>query len=450
MIKATQPIPQDHTVLIVGLGLTGLSTAQFLRHRGIPFVVVDSHSTPPAYDELLKIDPQAEIYTGEIKEEYLTRIDDIVVSPGVSLKTPAMRRASAAGKNILGDIELFARYVPDKKIVAITGTNGKSTTTTLLASAAKRSGLNIAVGGNLGTPALELIDKHSNVDAYILELSSFQLETTYTLSPSISVILNISADHLDRYQSFGEYRATKLRIHNNSHFIVINREESLPIDIPAGTAHSSFGLDKAAAGHFGVMEADGVRVIACGDDAWVAEHQLTIPGEVGLLNVQAMFVMGQALGLSRDAMIETARSFKGLSHRLQHIGCLDGVDWYDDSKATNVASACAALNAVDSKVVWIGGGDGKRSDFTLLADHLIKQARAAVLLGKDAEIIARAIGGRIPTTLVKDMDEAVRCAKEYAQSGDCVLLSPACASLDMYRDYNARGEAFVTAYRSLC
>ena len=449
-MKTAQPLSKEHKVLIVGLGLTGLSAAQFLRHRGIPFAVMDSRPTPSAYNELLRIDPQAEVYRGEIKEQHLAQVHELIVSPGVPLQTPVVQQARRAGKQIWGDIELFARYVGDCKIVAITGTNGKSTTAMLLASAAKQSGMNVAAGGNLGTPALELIDKYHDVDAYILELSSFQLETTYSLSPSISVILNISADHLDRYASFEEYRAAKLRIHRGSRFIVINRTQPLSIEIPEGIEHATFGLDPAPPGHFGVVQVDGTRAIACSDDVWISEEQLSLSGDVGLLNVQAMFAMGQALGLSRPAMIETARSFKGLPHRLQHIGSLDGVDWYDDSKATNVASTCAALGTVNAKVIWIGGGDGKQSDFTTLADCLVKHARLALLLGKDAAKIAQSINQRVPTSCVKDMDEAVRCAKHYARKGDCVLLSPACASWDMYRDYKARGEAFVAAYRRLC
>ena len=449
-MRTAQPLSKDHKVLIVGLGLTGLSVAQFLRHRGIPFAVTDSRPTPPAYKELLRIDPQAEVYRGELDERYLERVHELIVSPGVSPKTPIVQQARRAGKQIWGDIELFARYVCDGKIVAITGTNGKSTTAMLLASAAKQSGMNVAAGGNLGTPALELIDQYNEVEIYILELSSFQLETTYTLSPSISVILNISADHLDRYVSFEEYRAAKLRVHRGSRFIVINRGQPLNVEVSAGTAHTTFGLDSAPAGHFGVVQVHGTRAIACGDDIWIDEEHLSLSGDAGLLNVQAMFAMGQALGLSRAAMIESARSFKGLPHRLQHIGSLDGVDWYDDSKATNVASACAALEAVHAKVIWIGGGDGKQSDFAALAECLVKHARIVLLLGKDAAKIEQAIAARVPTQRVQDMDEAVRCAKDYARKGDSVLLSPACASWDMYRNYKARGEAFVSAYRRLC
>ncbi len=446
---------QAYQFLIIGLGITGLSVARFLHRRGMSFAVADNSAHPSQHEALLKFAPETQVYTGDIKAAYLEQAEQVVVSPGVSLKTLAAMQANTKKDQFIGDIELFARYAPQCPIAAITGTNGKSTVASLLADAAKYAGLNVASGGNLAgerpysMPALDLLEQHKDIELYVLELSSFQLETIYSLQPSVSVILNIKPDHLDRYESFADYRNAKLRIHKNSTVVVVNREEDIALQIHESARQISFGLDRAPSGHFGVIEKEAIRHIAYGDRILISESDIALMGDVGLLNTQAMFAMGYALGLPFDAMRSAAAGFHSLAHRLQHIGCRNGVDWYDDSKATNVSATCAALHAINRPVVLIAGGLGKGGDFKPLADLAETKVRAAVLLGKDAEQIAAAMKGRVPYTRVENMTQAVLCAADTARPGDCVLLSPACASLDMYRNYKERGDAFRSAYKKL-
>ena len=450
-----QTMAQVYQFLIIGLGITGLSVARFLHQRGISFAVADNSEHPSQYQALLEFAPETQVYTGDIKAAYLEQAEQIVVSPGVSLKTLQAVQANIKKDKFIGDIELFARYALQCPIAAITGTNGKSTVASLLTSAAKHAGLDVASGGNLAgehsysMPALDLIEQYTNAELYVLELSSFQLETIYSLCPSVSVILNIKPDHLDRYESFADYRDAKLRIHSNSAVVVVNREEDITLQINESARQLSFGLDRPSVGHFGIIKKEGIRYIAFGDDLLISESDIALVGDVGLLNTQAMFAMGHSLGLPFDAMCKAAINFHGLAHRLQHIGCRNGVDWYDDSKATNVSATCAALNAIDRPVVLIAGGRGKGEDFKLLADLAKTKVRTAVLLGKDAKRIAVAMEGVVPYTQVKNMEQAVLYAADTARPGDCVLLSPACASLDMYRNYKERGKAFRSVYKKL-
>ena len=447
---------QAYKFLIIGLGVTGLSVAHFLYRRGISFAVADNSEQPKQYDALLEFAPDAQVYTGDIKDSYIQQAEEVVVSPGVSLKSIEAQTTDIKSKPLISDIELFARYVSSAPVAAITGTNGKSTTAALLADAAKCADLDVASGGNLvgdypdSMPALDLIDRCADAELYVLELSSYQLELSYSLQPRVSAVLNIKPDHLDRYESFADYRDAKLRVHRNSSVVVVNRAEDIDMTIPTTARRVSFGLDEARRGHFGIIEKEGIRHIAFGEQILIAESDIALLGDVGLLNTQAMFAMGHALGLSFAAMCKAATNFRGLAHRMEHIGCRRDIDWYDDSKATNVSAACAALATIDRPIVLIAGGLGKGEDFKPLADLSVSnKVRAVVLLGRDAEQISVAIAGRIPHTQVCDMEEAVRCAADYAQPGDCVLLSPACASLDMYRDYRERGDAFAAAYKKL-
>ena len=450
-----QTMAQAYQFLIIGLGVTGLSVARFLHQRGISFAVADNSEHPSQHQSLLKFAPKTRVYTGDIKAAYLEQAEQVVVSPGVSLKTLQAIQANKKRESFISDIELFVRYAPQCPIAAITGTNGKSTVALLLADAAKCAGLNAASGGNLAgehprsMPALDLIDQDEDAELYVLELSSFQLETVYSLQPSVSVILNIKPDHLDRYESFSDYCDAKLRIHRNSAVVVVNREEDIAPQTDGTARRLSFGLDQAPPGHFGVIEKEGLRHIAYGAEPLISESDIALVGDIGLLNTQAMFAMGHALGLPFDAMCRAASNFHGLAHRLQHIGCRNGVDWYDDSKATNVSATCAALHSIDRPVVLIAGGLGKGGDFKPLADLVEGKVHAVVLLGKDAEKIAHAMEGRVPYTRVENMEQAVLYASDTARPGDCVLLSPACASLDMYRNYKERGEAFRSAYKKL-
>ena len=449
MTARTPPLPPGHKALIVGLGATGLSAARFLRRRGIAFAVADDRESPPGYDGLMTLDRHAEVYFGAFDEARFCSADDIIVSPGVSLQTPALRRAAGRGVPIIGDVELFARCVAPRPLAAITGSNGKSTVTGLLAEMAAAAGLRAAVGGNFGTPALDLLGERGDADVYILELSSFQLETTRSLRPAASVVLNVSDDHLDRYATRDDYLRTKLGVHRNSGAVVVNREEAFGVDA-RGAEVVSFGLAPGAADDFGIVADGARRVIARGAQAWLACDDVPLAGDAGLLNVQAAFALGRALRLPREAMVAAARAFRGLAHRMQSVGSLDGVEWINDSKATNVAAAVSALRAAPAKAVLICGGDGKGACFDALGEAAAAHARAVVLFGRDAGGIARAVAARVPVIEAADVRDAARRARRVALPGDRVLLSPACASFDMYRDYRERGDAFVAAFRELC
>ncbi len=447
-MPAATPLPPGHKALIVGLGATGLSVARFLHRRGIAFAVADECRSPPAYAGLRRLDPDAEVYFGAFDEARFFEADDIVVSPGVPLNTPALRRAAARGIPIMGDVELFARCVARRPVAAITGSNGKSTVTRLLEAMAAAAGLRVAAGGNLGTPALDLLERRVAADVYILELSSFQLETTRSLRPAASVVLNVSDDHLDRYATRDEYLQAKLGVHRNSGTVVVNREEAFAVAARVADV-VSFGLGRGDAGHFGIVTDGARRCIARGAQAWLACDEVALAGDAGLLNVQAAFALGCALRVPRAAMVAEARAFRGLAHRMQSLGSLDGVEWINDSKATNVAAAVSALRAAPGKAVLICGGDGKGARFDALGEAAAERARAVVLFGRDAGGIARAVGARVPVVEVADMRGAARAARRAALPGDRVLLSPACASLDMYRDYRERGDAFASAFREL-
>jgi len=452
MARTKQTMAYKYQFLIVGLGLTGLSVARFLHRRGIPFAITDSSEYPSHFDALLDIAPRTPVFRGPLKALHLFEAAEVVLSPGVPLSA-VTAQSGEVGQRCISDIELFARHAPRRSLAAITGTNGKSTTAALLTDAAKCAALNVGSGGNLSgeypgsMPALDLLDHPADFALYVLELSSFQLEHTYTLKPSVSVILNLQADHLDRHPSFAAYRAAKLRIHRNSAYVITNRDAQLALEIPGSAAHTSFGSSAPQARHFGIVGCRGDRHIVYGDKPWLAESELAVKGDTALLNIQAMFAMGRALGLPYGAMYRAAKDFRGLPHRLVPIGCLAGANWYDDSKATNVAAACAAVHAMDGRVVFIGGGESKGADFAPLATLLESKARALVLLGKDAAQIAAAVSPTVRRTIVDTMEQAVLCARDYARPGDSVLLSPACSSHDRYPNYRARGAAFVAAYQ---
>lgn len=439
---------QDHKAIIVGLGATGLSVARFLHRHNFDFMVVDDREDPPGYQQLVAEIPSADLYVGLSNEDYFDEANDIVVSPGVSLKLPALRRAAANHKSIIGDIELFAQYVREQsKVVAITGSNGKSTVASLLAQMARQAGVAVAAGGNLGRPALDLLDEA--VDLYVLELSSFQLETVSSMRPAASTILNLSEDHLDRYPSMDAYRKAKLRVHRRSECAVINREQRFELELADDTMTVSYGLDAPRGDNIGIVEAGGGPTIARGDEILIACRELALAGPAGILNTQAAFALGYQIGLDQNAMCDAARVFEGLPHRLQKIGLLNGVEWFNDSKATNVGAVICALQTLDKKVILICGGLDKRADFKSLAATAASRVKAFVLLGRDAGRIAAAVDGIAPVHRVDSMRTAVDTAYRISAAGDCVLLSPGCASFDMYHNYAQRGEDFTRLFREL-
>ncbi len=437
-------------VLIVGLGATGLSCARFLAERGVEVAITDSRANPPGLDVLQKELPDTAVFVGGFETSAFERADVLLLSPGVSLLEPLVAEARARGAEVLGDVELFARLV-SAPVIAITGSNGKSTVTTLVGAMARAAGRDVAVGGNIGTPVLDLLDKAH--DLYVLELSSFQLETTHSLEAVAATILNISEDHMDRYTSLADYTAAKARVFHGSGVLIANRDDArvrATLDMLAGGRRLiQFGLQAPAEGDFGICQNSGEDCLCRGADALLPVATLRIRGRHNLANALAALALGQAAGLPMAAMLEALRGFAGLAHRCQWLGEYQGVNWYNDSKATNVGAAIAAIRGVEAeKIVLIAGGQGKGQDFTPLAEPLRQRVRAVVLLGEDAEQIETILPESLSVRHAQSMAEAVKLAAQVAQAGDAVLLSPACASFDMFRGFEQRGEAFMQQVES--
>lgn len=439
--------PEQAATLIVGLGKSGLSVARFLARQGEAFAVADSRATPPAAAELAALCPACETAFGAFDAAYFTRFRRLVVSPGVAVAEPAIVAARAAGAEVIGDIELFARAVT-APVIAITGSNGKSTVTTLVGemAAAERR---VAVGGNLGTPALDLLEGPAP-DLYVLELSSFQLETTEGLAPVAATVLNLSADHLDRYDSIEAYAQAKARIYARAAVQVINRDDPVAAGLATGAGRRvSFGLDAPADGEWGFAEIDGTGWLLRGSERVLREDALRIRGRHNVANALAALALGEAAGLSLEAMCRVLREFPGLPHRSQWVATVHGADWFNDSKGTNVGATLAALNGMTAPVVLLAGGLGKDQDFAPLRPALAEKGRALVLFGRDAGRIAQAVGDAVPVLRVDSLEAAVAAAAERVEPGDVVLLSPACASFDMFSGYEERGQRFVALVNAL-
>jgi UDP-N-acetylmuramoylalanine--D-glutamate ligase len=437
-----------HKTLIVGLGKTGLSCARFLSAHGEEIAITDSRERPPGLADLRTLLPDAAVFLGGFSEDALKHADRVIVSPGIAASTPFIAKARSLGLPVMGDIELFAHHAK-APVVGITGSNGKSTVTTLVGLMAERAGREARVGGNLGTPALDLL-KVKEPALYVLELSSFQLEITESLRCAAAAVLNLSPDHMDRYASLEDYAAAKARIFRNCGVAVVNRDDPRVRRLGMGAkARVSFGLDAPAAGQFGLIEAGGEPWLVRGTDRVLPLSELRIQGSHNTANALAALALGDALGLEREAMLAALKEFRGLPHRMQYVATLRGVLYYDDSKGTNVGATLAAVAGLRQPFVLIAGGDGKGQDFAPLAAALAGKARAAVLLGKDAPLIEHALSGRVKARRVTDMDAAVAAASELAESGDLVLLSPACSSLDMFENFEQRGRVFAAAVRRL-
>lgn len=443
-----QDAQQALRTLVVGLGATGLSCARFLSRSGVPVAVTDSRDQPPALETVQRELPDVALFLGGFDEEAFARAERIVVSPGVSLREPLVAEAHARGVEVIGDIELFARHV-SAPVIGITGSNGKSTVTTLLGLMAQRAGKIARVGGNLGVPALDLVSD-DEPDLYVLELSSFQLETLQSLTCLAAVVLNISPDHMDRYDSLGDYAAAKQAIYQHARMQVVNRDDAYA----ASLAHPhapvvGFGLGEPHAGDYGLRNMDGERWIVHGDTPLMPVSGLRMPGRHNLANALAALALGDAAGFPVIAMLQALREFQGLPHRTEWAGEYQGVRWFNDSKATNIGAALAAIQGFDGPLVLIAGGQGKGAHFSELAAGLDARVRHVVLLGEAADEIEAALQGRVPASRAADMPEAVRLAAGQAQPGDTVLLSPACASFDMFSGYQQRGEQFVQALREI-
>jgi len=442
--------------LIVGLGQTGLSCARYFAAEGISFSVVDSRFSPPALAEFQSEFPGVELELGGFNSESLMNASEIVLSPGISLKTPEIAQAVSSGVPVTGDIDIFSRQAK-APIAAVTGSNGKSTVVTLLGEMAIKAGKRVGVGGNLDgracTPALDLL-RAGERDLYVLELSSFQLETTRQLNADVSTILNISEDHLDRYDSMQDYMAAKQRIFLGSRQIVVNRDaqESRPW-VATDARLSFFSTNSVATEGASLVNFDGEQWLAVDGKPIMAARDIRIAGRHNLANAMAAYMLGEAVGLPQDAMLATLREFPGLPHRCQLVRQFKGVDYYNDSKGTNVGATVMALQGIGERtagdVVLIAGGIGKEQDFSPLLPVLDRFVKRVILIGKDADQIAHVIGHRVDIMRATSMEEAVTEANFSAVAGDAVLLSPACASFDMFKDFAHRGRIFAAAVEAL-
>jgi UDP-N-acetylmuramoylalanine--D-glutamate ligase len=449
-------------VLILGLGESGLACALWCARNGARVRVADTRARPPSLDELQRRAATADFRAGEFDKALLEGIDLLVLSPGLSPGMLVVIHARAAGIPVVGEIELFAWALDDlgvrgdTRVIAITGTNGKTTTTALTGHLCRAAGRCTGVAGNISPAALTALmacqDEGKPPEIWVLELSSFQLETLDSLNADASTVLNISDDHLDRYIDLDDYASAKARIFAGQGTQVLNRDDARvkKMAIP-GRRVVSFGLDAPGnADDFGLRENKGESWIVQGDRFLLPVSQLPIAGLHNAANAMAALALCAALGFDAVSLLPALREFRGLPHRVERVAEIDGVAWYDDSKGTNVGATVAALTGMGRKVVLILGGDGKGQDFSPLKSAVADHARAVVLIGRDGPLIGQAIAScGVETMAAADLPEAVRKSAVAARRGDAVLLSPACASFDMFRNYEHRAQVFVEAVRRL-
>lgn len=420
---------QNKTVTIIGLGTTGLSCVDFFQKKNANIQVIDTRVNPAGADKLAKEIP---LHTGGLNREWLLNSDLIVISPGLALATPEIQEAIAAGVEVVGDVELFCREAK-APIIAITGSNGKSTVTTLTTEMAKQAGLKVGMGGNIGVPVLSLLA--DDYELFVLELSSFQLETTYSLKAKAATILNISEDHMDRYDSIADYRAAKLRIYDNAEHIIVNGE-----DAQTYPEQAVKNLQRFAEHNAEYTMRHGV--LYSGDTAIIKTNQMLISGRHNEMNALAAMALAEAANVPREGIVKALQVYGGLPHRFQAVATNDGVRWVNDSKATNVGSTVAALNGltVAGTLYLLLGGDGKAADFSELKPLINKPNIICYCFGQDGKALA-ALSEQ--SVLVETMQQAVEAIRPQLKKGDMVLLSPACASLDQFKNFEQRGEVFV-------
>ena len=441
---ATIRLNEESRALVVGLGKTGLSCARYLAAKGVQLAITDSREEPPGLNEVREELPDAALFLGGFDRDVFARANLLVVSPGVPLSTPEIQQAIARGIPVVGDVELFAMAV-EAPVVVITGSNGKSTVTTLLGDMAQAAGLRTAVGGNLGEPALDLLGPE--VELYVLELSSFQLETTSSLQAVAATVLNISADHMDRYRDIEHYANTKAEILKHSEVAVINADDPRVMAMETAGEKLFFTLGSAEdRNSFNVQELDGEDWLCRGSEPMMSTRELVMAGQHNMANALAALALGSALDLSPDIMLRVLRNFRGLPYRTEYLGEKEGVRWYNDSKGTNPGATIAALNglagACEGGIVLIAGGDCKQADFTGLGSVIGQTVSTVVLIGVDAPLINAVIPDNVITLEASSMVQAVELAAESARDGDLVILSPACASFDMFDNYQQRGDVF--------
>jgi UDP-N-acetylmuramoylalanine--D-glutamate ligase len=449
--------------LVLGLGITGLSMARWLVRQGALVRAADTRASPPCAAQVASELPQVAMTTGGFDAQLFHDVDLIAISPGVAFGERRVAEAAARGVPVIGDVELFARALPElggAKVLAITGSNGKSTVTEMTGAMCRAAGWRTVVAGNIGLPILDaLLDVHADLrargrrpDAFVLELSSFQLEATSSLAAHVAACLNLSEDHLDRYASMADYARAKARIFQGGGVQVLNRQD--PWCIGMRLPHRpvmTFGLDAPLTDRdFGLLQGSDGAWLAQGDQKLMAVSALRVEGLHNAANALAALALTRAVDLPYQPLLHALATFEGLPHRVQKVAEVGGVAFYDDSKGTNVGATVAALNGMRQKVVLIAGGDGKGQDFSPLRLAVSGHARAVVLIGRDREQIAQAVSGiGVPLLRAASMDEAVRVGFAQAREGDAVLLSPACASFDMFRSYEHRAQVFKDAVQRL-
>lgn len=433
--------------VIIGIGLTGLSCLRHLIAQGETVGMVDSRLEPPELVQLKKEFPEVPFTTGSFDSPLLDKADALIVSPGVSLKEPPIARQIARGVPAVGDVELFARAVK-KPVIAITGSNGKTTVTSLMGKMVADAGYDVEVCGNIGQPVLEALQK-PEPDYYVVELSSFQLELTESLCTKSAVVLNMCPDHMDRYECYEDYCQAKRRIYRNCEHPVINQEEPEiweklhflfpPLGFSLKPSHHDFCLQMKKQTPF----------LAYGELLLMPVQEMRMTQQYEFQNALAALTMGTAVGLPMDSMLQTLREFSGLPHRCQCVGEFQGVRWYNDSKGTNVGATIAALRSLGARkkgrLFLIAGGDSKNADLSSLLEPAVRYVDQVILIGRDAPLFQALFQDKLPILNAQSLEEAVSYAARAAKPGDIVLLSPACASFDMFRNYAHRGEVFVHA-----
>ncbi len=433
-------------VLVLGMGVTGASCARHLAARGHGAWFADTRAEPPGLAAIRKAMPGAGLLAGAMPATLPAGVGRIVVSPGVDLDLPVLIEARRRGLPVLSDLDLFAADCR-APMLGITGSNGKSTVTTMVGAMLAAGGWPVAVGANLGTPALDLLD--ATVQAYVLELSSFQLERSAPLALKAAVVLNVAPDHLDKHGSMAAYAAAKARIYARCEVAVLNRDEpALAAMVPPGTRIIGFGLGRPAGEDFGLVDSQGSEWLAQGERLLLPVADLGTTGRHNVANALAALALVAAAGGPLDTAA-VLRSFHGLPHRMQVVARARGITWIDDSKATNVAAAVTAIRGVDGPLVLIAGGDAKGQEFAELAAALQGRDAAVILIGQDRARMAEELRGTAAVELADTLPGAVRRASELAPAGATVLLAPACSSLDMFRNFEHRGQVFAAAAREV-
>jgi UDP-N-acetylmuramoylalanine--D-glutamate ligase len=437
--------------VILGLGATGLSCARFLAGQGVAFAVTDSRLDPPHKHLFLKEFPDLPLSLGRFDEALIAGAQRLIVSPGIPVSEPCIKQALAHGIEVLGDIELFARHIK-APVIAITGSNGKSTVTSLFGEMARLSGKRVKIGGNLGIPVLDLLVDGSEPELYVLELSSFQLETTYSLKPQAAAVLNVTPDHLDRYPSLADYAAAKRRIYQGMGVMILNADDPRIMAMAEGNrCMLRFTLASPQRAEFGLRLHQGFPWLAYEETLLMPLSDIKIEGAHNAANALAALALGRAVDLPMEAMLASLRSFTGLPHRCQRVAIAQGVLWYNDSKGTNVGATCAAIQGLGDRgpLILIAGGEAKGADFEPLVQAVSGRVKSVIVIGRDSPLLEQALRDVVPVIHAEGLDEAVIKAAGSAQAGDVVLLSPACASFDMFQDYAHRGEVFTRAVREV-